>query len=231
MPTIVRSSQWVARTTAGLSLAVVRSVNGNLTRTTSPGWTVGGIEVWFAQPFSESGLPQTHPFPDLKPIGDFREDHLELFRPKLAEELNKLFRWDLKPAHESFSLYEECINGSQYRSIAAPLTRARRPASSTGAPASPPTKPSDLAGEPPEGSLPSGSKPVDQEVGVKGEGLVNAEPLHHGERGAVDEAEGLIGEGLGDMPRGLEIHRALRPTLTGGLPLSESGFLSVVRSR
>jgi len=37
IPTMVRSSPRVARTTAGLSFAALRSVKGNLTRTTSPG--------------------------------------------------------------------------------------------------------------------------------------------------------------------------------------------------
>ena len=110
MQTIVRSSPWVARTTAGLSFAVVRSVKGNLTRTTSPGWTLVGV-----QPFSEPGLSQTHPFSDLKPIRDFREDHLELVRWKLARYLGELFRCDVD--HDGLLLHGEFTRGMGTRQL------------------------------------------------------------------------------------------------------------------
>lgn len=81
---------------AGLSFAVLRSVKGNLTRTTSP-----------------------HPLSDLKPIRDFREDHLKLSRWKLAEEFDKLFGCDLKPGHKGFLLHGKCMRGVSYSSTVA----------------------------------------------------------------------------------------------------------------
>ena len=44
-------------------------------------------------------------------------------------------------------------------------------------------------GQAAEGTLSSGSEPVHEKVRIEGERLVDALPLHHGERHAVDEAE------------------------------------------
>jgi len=53
---------------------------GNLTRTTSPGWEVVGIEVRLGQPFLEPELPQAHPFTDVNTLSEFLKDDLELLR-------------------------------------------------------------------------------------------------------------------------------------------------------
>jgi len=82
------------RSRAILSFAVVRSVKGNLTRTTSPGRALVGIEVGLVQPLSEARLAQAHPLPDLDPLGHFLEHDLELLRRKVAEQFCKLFRCD-----------------------------------------------------------------------------------------------------------------------------------------
>src|SRR5712691_9487775 len=112
---MVRSSPRVARTTAGLSFAVLRSVNGNLTSTTSPGWAVVGIEVWFVQPLPEPRLAQPYPLSDLKPLGHSLENDLQLLRRKVAKQFCQLFGRHLNrhPGHTNFLLEQESIRGGE----------------------------------------------------------------------------------------------------------------------
>src|SRR5437016_10533389 len=112
---MVRSSPRVARTTAGLSFAVLRSVNGNLTRTTSPGWRVVGIEVWFVQPLPEPRLAQPYPLSDLKPLGHSVENDLQLLRRKVAKQFCELFgcQFNRHPSHTGFLLEQESIRGGE----------------------------------------------------------------------------------------------------------------------
>lgn len=53
----------------------------------------------------------------------------------------------------------------------------------------------------------AGTEPVDEEMGIKGEGLGDSQPLHQGKGGAVHEAERLVWERLGDVPRSLQLDR------------------------
>src|SRR5712691_9706300 len=114
IPTIVRSSPWVARTTAGLTFVVVRSVKGNLTRTTSPGWAIVGIKVWLGQPFLEPELPQPHPLSNLTPFRDGCQDYFKLLGRKLTEQLGELLRGDLN--HQLDVSHESLLDAESNRS-------------------------------------------------------------------------------------------------------------------
>ncbi len=124
---MVRSSPRVAKTIAGLSFAALRSVKGNLTRTTSPGWMLVGIEIRFVQPFAEPRLAQSHPLSDLNPFRDLAEDHFELLGRKLTEQFRKLFGCNLnRHSGDRGSLqWQQCISGGKGRQLTAAISELR----------------------------------------------------------------------------------------------------------
>ncbi len=54
-------------------------------------------------------------------------------------------------------------------------------------------------------ALATRAKPVDEKVGIEGEGFTDPKPLHDGECGAIDKTEGLVRVCLNDAPCSLEI--------------------------
>jgi hypothetical protein len=55
--------------------------------------------------------------------------------------------------------------------------------------------------EAPKRTLAVGAVAIHEEMRVKGEGVIDAQALHDGERSAIYKAEGLVGKGLRDAPR------------------------------
>jgi hypothetical protein len=72
-----------------------------------------------------------------------------------------------------------------------------------------------------EGAVAAEPEAVNGEVVVKGDRAVDAEALHRGEAGAIDNREGLVGKALADRPGRLEVGGndvldAGRPGANGG---------------